>query len=303
MRWSAGILLVACAAPDSDGSSEVDVRAWATEVTASGGWLVLQTTYPAGKAASLPEPEVEGLTFAADGPPREERLGDRSVITQRWRFTGKKGSYEIPALVVAVDGAEEVRTLPLWVDLGVEVSDFTPAEDIAEPGRIWAVPWGWICGGLSIVGLGVALSVLGLGRLATAPPRPARIDPPDVRCVRAWDAVRADPTLSDDEKAKELSRIFREYTEEVLAFPAASWTTSEILDRLESMVHLPKGNVPRAKRLLRATDLVKFAEVSPEKDFFEELDADLRSFVDSTRPQAWSGEQPPARPPGVPDGG
>ena len=56
------------------------------------------------------------------------------------------------------------------------------------------------------------------------------------------------------------------------------------------MAHLPKGNVPRAKKLLRATDLVKYAEVSPESDFFDDMDADLRAFVGSTRPRSWSEE-------------
>ncbi len=38
--------------------------------------------------------------------------------------------------------------------------------------------------------------------------------------------------VSDEDIAQELSRLFREYTEEVLGFAAASWTTSEILEKL-----------------------------------------------------------------------
>lgn len=289
------LALSGCADPLAVDSGQVAVRVWATEVTPAGGWLVVQSTHPVGRAVSLPVPEVDGLTFSAEGAPVEERAGDRAVLTQRWRFTGKKGSYEIPGLVVSVDGEGDARSLPLWVDLGVTVSAFDAMEDIAEPGRIWAVPWRWI-GGVALLGaLVVGTLGIGVGALASKPrKREVALDPPDVRCLRAWEAVRADASLSDDDKAKELSRLFREYTEEVLQFPAVSWTTSEILARLESMVHLPKGNVPRAKKLLRATDLVKYAEVSPENDFFDEMDADLRAFVGSTRPNAWRPDAPEA---------
>ena len=89
------------------------------------------------------------------------------------------------------------------------------------------------------------------------------------------------------DKAKALSSIFRDYAEAVLSFPASAWTTTEILEKMRSMSHLAEGNVPRARRLLRATDKVKYAEHRPGEDFFEDLDADLRAFVGSTRPHAW----------------
>ena len=56
------------------------------------------------------------------------------------------------------------------------------------------------------------------------------------------------------------------------------------------MQHLPEGNMARARRLLRATDRVKYAELRPGQDFFEDLEADLRAFVGSTRPRTWEDE-------------
>ena len=116
-------------------------------------------------------------------------------------------------------------------------------------------------------------------------------EPPDVAALQRWEAIRRDPTLDDMARAHALSQIFRTYVEAVLTFPATAWTTSEILERLRDMAHLPTGNVPRARRLLRATDRVKYAEARPGQDLLEELDADLRAFVGSTRPHSWNGEE------------
>lgn len=287
-------LLGACGSSGPEPEGPVAIRVWATDVTASGGILVVQTSWEDGLQPDLPEPEVEGLVFTAEGG-TPERIGGRTVLTRRWRFTGKKGSYQIPPLGIAAPGGEPVESLPIWVDVGVQVSDFEPMADIEDPSRIWTIPWGWVCGLGTVVLLG--LGGLGAGGVVLLRPRPRPIVvlPADIRCLRAWEAVRADDALPDEDKARELSRLFREYTEEVLAFPAVSWTTTEIVDKLQGMVHLPQGNVPRAKKLLNATDLIKYAEVAPGTDFFEEMDADLRAFVASTRPAAWSADGP-ARP-------
>ena len=116
---------------------------------------------------------------------------------------------------------------------------------------------------------------------------PVEQEPPDLVALRQWDAIRSDEGLDDETRAQGASRIFREYTEAVLVFPASSWTTSEILRHLQRLAHLPQGNLPRAKRLLRATDRLKFAGESARDELFDELDADLRGFVASTRPSKW----------------
>lgn len=277
------VLLLACGAPVVE-VPDLDVSATVSDVNASGGVLTVTSVYR-GEGITLPDaPEVEGLTFSLVGDPRQETLGGRTVVTQVWRFSGKKGSYEITPLVVATPGGEEAKSSPLWVDMGVEAPKMGELGDIVEPGPVWSFPWGWLACGLGgLFGLLVAAVVA--GRRATRPRARAAVKlPPDVRWLRAWELVRMNPTLTDEDRARELSRIFREYTEEVLGFPAVSWTTTEILDQLAGMIHLQQGNVPRAKRLLRATDLVKYAEVRPGEDFFDGLDGDLRAFVASTRP-------------------
>jgi hypothetical protein len=285
------LLLAACATPPAVEAPPVAAEVWVEHATDEGGQLVVQTTYDPRGTLDLPQPEVEGLTFSPVGEPERERLGQREVLTLRWDFKGGKGSYEIPPLRVGWDGPDddaEDETDPLFVDLGVEPPRQGEIADIRDPSRVWSIPWAGIATTMAVTGLlgagiATAFRLGGRRRPAQVPP-----EPPDVLALRLWDVVRADPALDDLERAVRLAAIFRGYSEAVLGFPATAWTTSEILERLGAMPHLPEGNVPRARRLLRATDRVKFADARAGADLFEELDADLRAFVASTRPHAWS---------------
>lgn len=287
-------LWLACAEPAAPPAAEppVEVHDWiAGKPTGSNGTLVVVTEADAELTVTLPEPAAPGLTFRPDGEPRVERVGDRVVTTQRWVFSGGVGHYEIPPLVVAgrdADGAtHESQSTSVFVDLGVPPPSQGEIADIAEPPEVLTVPWRPVVvfaglGALVAAGAYFAFRRPKAGVMAAVPP-----EPPDVVAIRAWEAVRRDPTLSDYDKALALSRIFREYAEAVLRFPATAWTTTETLQHLASLAHLPEGNVPRAKRLLRATDRVKYAEAAAGEDLFVDLDADLRAFVGSTRPRGW----------------
>lgn len=296
MIRAALLLMLACGAePVSVEPETVEVRSWLEgEVNAKGGTLVVQTVYEPGGEVDLPRPDVEGLTFEASDDPMVEQVGTREVLTQRYRFSGTKGMYEIGPLVATWHGGEEpvsAGSSPLFVDISVDAPREAEPADIVEPAAMIAIPWGFIgAGALGVAVLGGGVWVaFGLTRRREVPEAPP--EPPDVICMRAWEVIRADPRLDDYAKAEHLSRIYRIYTEAVLAFPATAWTTTEILTHLRSLTHMPEGNVPRAKRLLRATDRVKYADHRPEHDFFDDLDADLRAFVASTRPQRWDGEE------------
>lgn len=287
MIWA---FLLACGPVAVDEVGALEVHTWTVDRTGSGGVLVLQTRGEQGLTYDLPVPEVEGLTFSPDGDPIQERLGEHTVITQRWRYTGKKGSYEVPALVIQ-SGEIEAKSDPLWVDLGVDAPNLEQLGDIVEPRAPLVIPWKIILGVLTFLVGSVAAVGYALSLLLRREPKPEVVLPPDVRALDAWATVRSDESLTDELKASALSNIFREYTEEVLAFPATAWTTTEILERLSGLKHLPEGNVPRAKRLLQATDLIKYAEEEADGEFLDHLDADLRAFIGGTRPRGWNPEQ------------
>jgi len=259
------------------------------KVASGGGTLVVQSSTPRDATVDLPEPEVKDLRFDEQGEGRVEQLGDRQVVTRRYHFSGDANAYEVPALKAtwsAGDASGELRSDPLWIDLGVEPPKVGELADIRDPRAVRAMPsvmWGVALGG-AVALLGAFVVWWRRERTVAPPPPPP---PADVRALTAWENARSDASLSPMDLAVALSLIFREYAEEVLAFPAARWTTTESLQHLESLKHLPQGNVPRAKRLLRATDRVKYAEAAVDAEVFDELDADLRAFVDATRPARW----------------
>ncbi len=270
---------------------------------AAGGSLILQTEYDLAGEIEIPTPAVEGLEFLPVGDPVVEAMGEREVVSQKYAFSGSKGSYVIEAMTATWRGPEgDVlgASSPLFVDLGVEPPGRDgEVFDIQNPSRVWVLPWGPVCavGGVGLFMFGGI--VLAFRKDWSRSSKQTPPEPPDLVAIRRWEAVRGDSARDDFQKAQALSRIFRDYAEAVLSFPASAWTTTEILARLRGMAHLVEGNVPRARRLLRATDRVKYAEQQPGRDFFEDLDADLRAFVGSTRPHAWTPPEPGKRPSGA----
>jgi hypothetical protein len=217
-------------------------------------------------------------------------------VTQLYRFGGEPGMYEIPPLVASYTDAEgtreEITSSPLFVDIETKPPRDGDLSDIVDPTPIRIIPWMGLAaiGGATVVGAGVIGGLLYGGAVAFRRPEKVAEEPPDVAALRRWDAVRRDDTIDAHDKAIALSQIFREYAEIVLSFQATAWTTTETLAHLRDLSHLPEGNIPRAKRLLRATDLIKFADANAGDELLEELDSDLRAFVGSTRPRRWGEE-------------
>jgi hypothetical protein len=272
------------------GPAPLELRVFMGPSKPGGGTLIVQAEYAAEGQVRLPDPEVDKLQFEPDGEALAEQVGDRNVLTQRYVFRGPAGSYEIPPLVATWtrEGESfEASSRSVFVDLDTKPPREGELADIVEPPALWRLPWAPILlvGALFAGGLLIAFRPRRVRELPPVLP-----DPPDVLALAAWDEVRLDPSLTIDDKAREVARIFREYVEAVLGFEASSRTTSELLAHLQSLQHLPEGNVPRARRVLRAADRVKYAEDRPREDiagWLAELDADLRAFVESTRPSSW----------------
>lgn len=286
------ILGLACAdpvvVPDRD-EPTVEVRDWLASLSSAGGTIAFQVESVPDAQVHLPEPEVEGIEITPDGEPRIERIGDRSVETRFWKFKGESGHYIVPAPSVPWTRGTETGVAEgtaLYFDLATDPLKVGDIGDIVEPEPVWTVPWSFVAGAVLIGGLVFAGLYIAF-RSTKAVPVVKPPEAPDLVALRAWAGVRKDPSLSDFDKALALSRIFREYTEATLHFPATKNTTPETLEQLGDLPHLPEGNVTRAKRLLRATDRVKYADVAPGADVFDELDADLRAFIADTRPSSW----------------
>lgn len=266
----------------------VAIRAYRDgEPDAKGVNLLVQVETPAAITPQLAVPEIPDVTFSLVGEPTSEVVGDHRITTARLRADTPTGRFALGPFLASgttEDGPFSAPSGVVYVDVGVDPLQIGDIADIAEPAAVWTVPVGPILAGVGVVGLVVAGLAVALRRARPTPLAEVAAEPPDIVALRAWKAVRHDPALDDFQKALALSRIFRDYAEAALNFPASKWTTSETLDYLGALPHLEEGNLPRARRLLRATDRVKYAEEAPGTDLFEDLDADLRAFVSSTRP-------------------
>ncbi|MBT3220935.1 MAG: hypothetical protein HN348_17765 [Proteobacteria bacterium] len=286
------VLLAGCPGPNVvPGEQGPQLRVFLEGTPGSrGGVLVVQSEYDVGTKFEYALPHVQGLTFVGDEAV-PERIGGREVVTAKYRFSGDEGSYVIEPLAgkwSEGDRSKEVLSNRVFVDIG-SVPPREGLVDIDEPRRVWSnlVPWRLLAGVALVVGLLGGGIVVAFWNLIGRKPPPLPPDPPDLLIIRLWEAIRSDSNLDAYEKALRLSRIFREYAEEVLHFPAVSFTTSQTVTHLRGLQYLPEGNVDRAKRLLQATDLVKFADQVPGSGFFDDLDDDLRTFVGTTRPHRW----------------
>jgi len=267
---------------------EPAVTARVTDVGDQGGTLVVRATM-ADPSEPWSGPESAGITFDPL-PDQVEALGDKYLVTKRWTF----GASGTPVITPACPAMLPEEHCP--PDLYPSFSP--PPErqgmvDISDPGRVWVMPPWWV---LALVGGGVFLIWQVARRrrpedVTVVPPAPK--EPPRLRALRAWEAVCRDPELNAEERAEAMSWIFRDYLEEALRLPALKLTTSEILEQLSALNRFQDVLLGRARRLLRATDRVKYAGQGGAEQLFDALEQDLVGFLDATAPAQMTPEERP----------
>lgn len=199
------------------------------------------------------------------------RVSDGDDGTSVWEVRGEAGSY---VLDVAVPGAPE--PVSLYIDIGVDGPTAGALEDALPPSPAPAPRWPWLLAalaGLVVVGVGAWRAFVRL-RPPEPPPEP---DVPDVVARKAWAALRARTDLDAEALAGGLSDVYRRYLDATHAWPATARTRREILDNLAG--ELPVAQLERARRLLGATDLVKFSEHGARGALLEALDDDFAALV------------------------
>lgn len=286
------MLVVACGAPPPppEAPAPEEVSLDVVRAATSGGGTAVRARLVAPPDADLEVavPATAGLTFG-EAEVRREVIGGQAITTTTWPVSGSPGPYVVEGVCVpgVGDPPGPVCADPLYLTLGA-APERAEMADVVAPSRPWPawVPWAVAGGVLALAGL-VAWRTRGGRREEEVVVPDAPAEAPDVVALRRWEAVRHAAELDDDARAQALSELFRAYLEDCLAFPARSNTTTETLRHLEGLSQLPEGNLHRARRLLRATDLVKYAEKQPGSDFFVDLDSDLRAFVTDTRPATW----------------
>ena len=296
MRMLRTLMLIVCAAcaPSDEPMMrseppEWDVRTtFETKANGASGMLVVRVSAPSEAMIRRPEPAGEGLRFESMGAADVESLGASQLYTWRWSVEGSPGNYEIQPLDVFGEAEEPMASAPgRFVDFAADAPVVGELEEVEHPPRVWTVPWVFVVGVLGTI----ATLVAGLRWLSNpAPPEEPEVVPPeapDLVVLRMWSMILDDASLETATKAKMLSRIFREYLEAAMLFPATAWTTTETLAHLSQLNHMSSELTPQAQRLLRATDRVKFAGDVPQATMLEHFTTDLHAFVRATRPHRW----------------
>ncbi len=81
----------------------------------------------------------------------------------------------------------------------------------------------------------------------------------------------------------QLTFVFREYLEEAFKFPALESTSSELLNQL-STLNVTPDQFTQIEKLLKESDLIKFAKLTIADQFHKENILTVREFVDKNRP-------------------
>ena len=201
--------------------------------------------------------------------------------------------YAIPALTVKVDGnpykggTAALKVITMDVDT-LHPNQFFPPKDVQANPFLWSEwsPWFW----LSLLVLLLALLAYYLiVRLRENKPIITRIRivkhiPPHQRALNAIDKIKAEHLqTSEDQKTyyTRLTDTLRQYIRERFGFNALEMTSSEIIERLQTMGD--RRMLDELTELFNTADLVKFAKYST---LINENDLNLVNavnFIDSTK--------------------
>jgi len=194
---------------------------------------------------------------------------------------GKRGeekpdahSLETPELSVTVTSLlpEDVAKL--------DVEDIVGPQDLPRPPlqRLW----GWLAGALAVTAVaGVLWARRRRAVAAAAAPRPAHeVAYDELRALVARD-LPGQGLLK--EFYREVSAILRRYIENRFALHAPERTTQEFLAELSRDASLAPPHKELLKRFLNHCDLVKFAEMVPERQQVQETFDRCKEFIEQTR--------------------
>lgn len=289
MRMALLMLLVGCApaarwASEDGGLSDGPTLYMAAVHQPGGTEVDVLWQRPQGAQGELMPPAIDEQPL--EELTRDEFVdADQRITTVRYLVPTSTERQIVLGACIRVPGADPTCADRLFVD--PEGPPPRPEMvDITEPGAIVRI-WPIVLGAMMLGALLATLRWLWPLLPKRSPRKKGAAGPaqsPAELALSRWQPIFDDSTMDPYDKALALSEIFRGYLESTFRFPALSWTTTESLKHLQAQPHMQGGLLPRASRLLRATDRVKYADESTTEELFQRLDDDLRLFISNTRP-------------------
>ncbi len=210
------------------------------------------------------------------------------------------GEHETPPFRFVLNEEDTVRTGSLRLNISsVEVDTSENAvRDIkgiySFPFDLWSwvkANWGWIAGGVGVLAVIVPLVIywrrrkraMAAEETPVSPPRP--IHEVALERLEALEEKKLWQAGHVKDHHVQLSFILRAYIEERFGIHALEQPSESILRALEYS-SIDRDMLYKASRVLRLSDMVKFARARPEASENEEALASARAFVEGTRPPA-----------------
>ncbi len=279
------LLAAGCSSAPTPAEPRPDLVVWATvdRSRVRPGDVVTYTIeldWAPGVNPAIPDfaRDIEGLRIAEQRVTGPDEIDGRPTQRFVYELTAPTpGSYEIPGvevayttpsgqrgtagtealLIEALAPGEEVgdgEQPPIALD--EELRDIAGPEPIPDPNAAL-----WLSVGAALFLAALAGWFVVTRRRWAAPPPPPRPPAPDVQAMEELDRLRRSDLLPRGENqrfAYRLSHILRVYLGRRFDFPAAEWTTTEILQGLPRDLRTV-AREQELRRVLDATDMVKYA--------------------------------------------
>jgi hypothetical protein len=255
----------------------------------------IRVQFPAWGGDQL-SPKIEIVTvYPVDSVPA---LGMMRYTQDLLITSFDSGRHELPAIrfpFVDSDRTDTIATTPIFLNVLTMPTD--TMQHIADIKTIYQLPVGWadirpwllligaILLGIALIGLVVYMLV----RWKNDKPifgTPKPVEPPHITALRELDLLRNEK-LWQNNRTKiyytRLSDIVRTYIEGRFGVAAMEMTSDEILHGLQHFGFEDNNLVNRLNKLLRLSDLVKFAKMEPLPDENETAMLDSYLFVNNTK--------------------
>ena len=213
---------------------------------------------------------------------RADKVGTYTIppIKVPFKIKEQKTDKYIPGEVTSQKAIIEVASV---LRLQGEPTDIKDIKNIVKVDKNWTP---WFFWGLNFILLMTTLYLLWKYRktkssnLALNEP----IEPLHTLALRELDILKNKGLLESGDARNhffELSEIFRRYLSKRYLFPASDWTTEEITEHLKNKDIIELASMIEANRILKKSDLIKFAKhkALPDTDEIESV----RAFIDLTR--------------------
>ena len=258
-----------------------------------GGFPIFNGVSPSGFATLLGDTIELGANYSASSIDlgRGRMQTDYKIPVQVF----DSGFYTIPPIGY-VNGRDTVFTEPLTLKVvpvvaqaSDEISDFS---DVLPPGKgsfydslpLWILEWWWALLTIALLIVGTILFLMRYQRVKLR--RPAKLLPPYEEAMRDLERLKENQLWQSGETKEYYTRlvdILRRYISRRFKLHAMEMTTDQILSNVRKHDRL-KPYLDRFRTVLGVADFAKFANMPASPEENTKAFAEVREFVESTRP-------------------